>query len=428
MTQPFIAPIKSASPPVNPPQPVFKRRWWSSLSSRILLAMVVVSFLSAIIGGVLYQVQVSETIRQLDQHNRDDLIARIEYSRLGPRVTEQVKEAIESSRRLQVASRPVVNFALDYSIWIVVATALVASLLAFGLGWVLTRRIVGPLEKLLRASQQVAAGDFSQRVAVGNQDEIGQVAYSFNLMATELQGAEAKRRELLGDVAHELKTPLASIQGHVEALRDNLPRARANPDAIFEIVLEDVSELNRMIGSLRSWLNAQGTLEDLKPQPLALSEELTALIERFRPRAEAEQVRLELQLEPGTTKILADRNSLRQMLSNLLDNALRYTPAGGQVRLLAWAGESPQPGVKSTRADGRITLAVADTGCGIDPEHWPHLFERFYRVDKSRTRDTGGTGLGLALVRDLAQAQQGRVWLNSQVGGGTIFYISLPAA
>ncbi len=410
------------------PRVEVNRHPFAPLSRRIVLAMVVVAFLSAIIGGILYQIQVSESLRQLDQRNRAELVdgatARLEKSRLPPRVVDDVKDILDA-RRGSPGPRPIVELALDSAIWVVVLVALVASLLAFGLGWLLTRRIVGPLERLRYASRRVAAGDFSQRVPVGREDEIGQVAYSFNLMAAELQGAESKRRQLLSDVSHELKTPLASIQGHVEALRDNLPRAIANPEAIYTIVLEDVEELNRMIGSLRTWLSAQSTLENLQLETLVLEEELPAMLERFRPRAEAAKIRLEVKLDRQVGTVLADRNALRQMLSNLLDNALRYTPAGGQVRLLAWLGEGEQAASSPT---DRVTLAVADTGCGIALEHWPHLFERFYRVDKSRTRDTGGTGLGLALVRDLAEAQQGRVWLNSQPGRGTIFFITLPVA
>ncbi len=388
--------------------------------------MIGVGFLSAIIGGVLYQIRVSETITKLDQRNREEitsnLLVRLENSRLPARTIEQVKEALDS-RKTVTNPRPLVEQALDNSIWVVILVALGASLLAFGLGWLLTRRIVGPLERLRQASRQVAAGDFSPRVPVEKSDEVGQVTQSFNLMAAQLQGAEAQRRQLLSDVAHELKTPLASIQGHIEALSDNLPRARANPEAIYQIVLEDVQELNRMVTSLRTWLSAQGTVENLEIKPLDVQAEFSYLAERFRPRAETAQVQLEVQVERHTGLVLVDRNALRHILSNLLDNALRYTPAGGQIRLLAWPGDGERPGQANPQ---RLTIAVADTGCGIAPEHWPHLFERFYRVDRSRVRDTGGTGLGLALVKDLAEAQQGRVWLNSQVGRGTIFFISLP--
>jgi signal transduction histidine kinase len=115
---------------------------------------------------------------------------------------------------------------------------------------------------------------------------------------------------------------------------------------------------------------------------------------------------------------------LRHLVSNLLDNALRYTAKGGSVRLMAWPGAGDRP---NPQWHNRVTIAVVDNGCGIAPEHWSHLFERFYRVDKSRTRDTGGTGLGLAIVRELVEAQGGHIWLNSRVGQGTIFYVALPA-
>ncbi len=431
MSNPYTIPAPPAAPtPVPPAAPlnnivVPPRRFLSSLRNRIIVAMVAVGFLSAIIGGILYQTQVSETIQKIDQRTKDDvinnLLTRVQNSRLGPRAIQQFEEFIQQNQGA-VKPRLVVETALDRSIWVVGLVAMVASLLAWGLGWLLTRRIVRPLERLRQASHGVAGGDFSRRVPDNGDDEVSEVAHSFNLMAARLEGAEIKRRELLSDVAHELKTPLASIQGHIEALRDELPRAKADPQAIYDIVLEDVTELNRMVGSLRTWLNAQSMVENIELKPLALADELPALLERFRPQAEAAQVRLEMQLDPRAKAVLSDRNALRHMLSNLLDNALRYTPAGGGVRLQAWPGEGERPGQGNP---GWITLAVSDTGIGIPPEHWPHLFERFYRVDKSRTRDTGGTGLGLALVRDLAQAQGGRVWLNSRVGQGTTFFITL---
>lgn len=389
------------------------------LSNRIVLAMIMISFFSAIIGGILFQVRVSSLVRSIDERNLQEfsntILSRLRGSRLPPRTIDEIETILELRTPL-LSTRSVIMPALDQAVGVVILVAIVASILAFGLGWLLTRRIVLPLEKLRLASQQVATGDFAGRVAVSGNDEVGQVAYSFNLMATELQNAETKRRELLSDLAHEFKTPLASIQGHIEALRDNIPRAKADPQAIYDIVLEDVADLDKMIGSLRGWLNAQGMLENLQPINLNLITELPLVLTRFSPRAEAAQIKLKLELKNSPNEVLADRDALRHVLNNLVDNALCYTPKGGEVQLSAWQ-ETPKT----------ITLAISDTGCGIAPEHWPHLFKRFYRVDRSRTRDTGGTGLGLALVQDLVKAQNGRVWFTSQVGKGTTFFVNLPS-
>jgi signal transduction histidine kinase len=341
---------------------------------------------------------------------------------LPERIKEQVVDILEL-KIPTVRGRSIVDFSFTQAIIVVLLTAILAAVIAYGLGWWLTSKIVYPLENLKNASRLVAQGDFSQRVNVQGDDEVSQVAYSFNFMAGELQNTEAKRRQLLSDVAHELKTPLASIQGHVEALRDNLPRAKANPNAIYDIVLEDVSALDRMIGSLRTWLNAQSLIDHLEIKPQDLKAEIPSIIERFQPAAYTKKVLLDCQVAHNAALILADRNALRHIVSNLVDNALRYTPEGGQVRVLTWQGETEQP---SGRPSGKLTIAVADTGTGIAREHWAHLFERFYRVDKSRSRDTGGTGLGLALVKDLVEAQGGRVWLNSELGKGTVFFVALP--
>lgn len=405
--------------PVAAPPP-----FWT-LSRRIIIAMVAVGFFSAIIATVFYQGRVTSLIRNLDERNKQAVTStleeRLRNSKLPPRVREQVEEILEL--RQANTPRPGVEFALDQAIGAAVFVAIVASFTALALGWLLTRRIVHPLEKLRVASRKVAAGDFTQRVAIKGEDEIGQVAYSFNLMARELENAENRRRALLSDIAHELKTPLASIQGHIEALRD-LPKARANPDMIVETVLEDVAELNRMISSLRGWLDGQSMVENLDIKPLNLNEEVPAIVARFTPRAEKANITLDMLLDGRIAQPLADRNALRHMLSNLLDNALRYTPDNGHVQVLAWPGEGERPNQGDT---SKVTLVVTDTGCGIAPEHWPHLFKRFYRVDKSRTRDSGGTGLGLSLVHDLVIAQKGRIWLSSQLGRGTTFFITLPA-
>jgi len=410
---------KQTSLPEQPPK--FKQGFFSSLSNRILVAMVVVAFLSAIFSGVLYQKRANDLANVNLEQGRKTFLTRLDNSRLPEAVKLRVTEALELNKPIDTVGSQLVENSLEQAAWIVSLVACAASVLAFIVGWILTRRIVKPLEKLRLGSQMVAAGNFKQRVPVTGDDEIGQVAYSFNLMTEQLQQVEKRRSELLADVAHELKTPLASIQGHIEALRDNLPRAKADPQAIYDIVLEDVSELDRMVGSLRTWLNAQGLLEKLEIKPQPLAEELPAILERFKPRAEEAQVQLELQLDPQAQEVLADHNALRHILSNLVDNALRYTPKGGKIRLMGWLGEG------NNKVANRVTLAVSDTGCGIASEHWPHLFERFYRVDKSRSRDTGGTGLGLSLVKDLVEAQGGRVWLYSQVGQGTTFFISLPS-
>jgi len=410
---------KQTSLPEQPPK--FKQGFFSSLSNRILVAMVVVAFLSAIFSGVLYQKRANDLANVNLEQGRKTFLTRLDNSRLPEAVKLRVTEALELNKPIDTVGSQLVENSLEQAARIVSLVACAASVLAFIVGWILTRRIVKPLEKLRLGSQMVAAGNFKQRVPVTGDDEIGQVAYSFNLMTEQLQQVEKRRSELLADVAHELKTPLASIQGHIEALRDNLPRAKADPQAIYDIVLEDVSELDRMVGSLRTWLNAQGLLEKLEIKPQPLAEELPAILERFKPRAEEAQVQLELQLDPQAQEVLADHNALRHILSNLVDNALRYTPKGGKIRLMGWLGEG------NNKVANRVTLAVSDTGCGIASEHWPHLFERFYRVDKSRSRDTGGTGLGLSLVKDLVEAQGGRVWLYSQVGQGTTFFISLPS-
>jgi signal transduction histidine kinase len=391
--------------------------------------MVGVAFISAILSGIFYQSRANalytKNAQVVSDQIRKELQERIDTSRLPENIKDRVEEVLQLRNPMLNANKTLVQDTLEQSIGIVFLVAIGTCLLSWAVGWSLTRRLVGPLERLRQASRKVAEGDFSPRVEVVRQDEVGQVASSFNMMTQQLEDTEKRRRELLSDISHELKTPLASIQGHVEALRDNLPKAKANPDLIYDIVLDDVKELDRMVSSLRTYLNAQSVIEKLELKPLNPGEELQVLSERFKPKAAEKNISLQVQIYPQTGFAIADRDAFRHMVSNLVDNALRYTPEGGQIKLMAWPGDGPQP---ANLPQPKLTVAVSDTGCGIAPEHWPHLFERFYRVDKSRTRDTGGTGLGLALVKELAQSQNGRVWLNSVPGRGTIFYVALPQA
>ena len=270
---------------------------------------------------------------------------------------------------------------------IVVGAALVTPLAA---------RVAGPIEAVTRAARRMEAGDLSARAGVrGGSDEVATLARRFDAMAGSLERSAALRRQLTHDVAHELRTPLTNLRAQVEAIEDGL----VEPDAAAMTSLhEEILLLARLVDDLAELAEAEAGALKLDVEPLDVREELTRACGAFQARAKQRGVTLAATAPPGL-RVHADAMRLAQMLGNLVANALTHTPEGGEVRL--WA-----------EADGdgaHVTLGVSDTGPGIPAEHLPHVFERFYRVDRSRSRATGGSGLGLAIVRQLAILQGGEV-------------------
>ena len=293
----------------------------------------------------------------------------------------------------------------------VVWAGLAAGVVALVLGSFLFFQIIRPLRSLSAAAHGIAQGDLSQRAWVGSQDDVGQVALTFNHMADALQRFSAERRQLFADVAHELRTPLAVIQSNLEAMLDGvLP---ASPEELASLHLE-TRLLNRVISDLRTLTLAEAGQLRLEKQWVVPGLVLQQVVERLRLRAEEKAITLETHLAEGVPQILADPQRLTQIITNLVDNALRYTPAGTRITLAARPGP------------GALELTVEDDGPGIPPAELPHVFDRFWRAEKSRNRATGGSGLGLAIVKHLVEAHGGQIHVSSWSGQGTHFCILLP--
>ncbi len=303
--------------------------------------------------------------------------------------------------------------------------SLVAAICAVLLGLVLARTIIKPLKALEKASERIANGNYSLVLDHEGKDDLGRLAASFNKMARALLHTEKKRKELLADVAHELRTPLASIQGYTEVLRDGLVSSGQRQQEMYTHILQEVRHVTRMVDSLRIWMNNEQALERLNVETLPASVPAKMVLDRFKPLAEQSEVTLTLNVADslGEPQINVDTDAIKHVLSNLVDNALRYTPPGGTITLDISAPE---------RLKGQkqriIWFEVRDTGSGIPAEHLPFVFERFYRVDKSRDRKTGGTGLGLAIVTDTVQVLGGEVTITSEPQKGTSVRFWLPAA
>ncbi len=292
----------------------------------------------------------------------------------------------------------------------ILLAGLVTGALALVLGLVIFRQITAPLRALTEAAGHIAAGDLSQQVEIHSQDELGQLGRAFNTMAEALARQEELRRNMVADVAHELRTPLSVIRGNLEALLDDVfPLTKESVASIHK----ETMLLSRLVGDLQELALAEAGQLTIKKTPLTLRAVLEPIIASIEPQAAERGLTVKLDVPPDLPPISGDPDRLRQIFLNLLSNALRYTPGGGQIAISA---RQKPPWVE---------VRVADTGQGIDPENLPHIFDRFHRPHQRR--DLGGTGLGLAIVRHLVEVHGGHIRVESQVGAGTTFIFTLPA-
>jgi len=290
----------------------------------------------------------------------------------------------------------------------VTASVIAALLVSF----FISRRIVAPVRTLTNASQHIAEGHYAERVQVSGSDEIAQLAVRFNKMTTQLEQVESMRRQLIGDVTHELRTPLTSIKGYMEGLIDGvLP---STPET-FDQIHHEADRLSRLVDDLQELSRVEAKAYPLDFRSLTVPNLVQTTIKRLSPQATAKRISLRSSLPADLPHILADEDRITQVLVNLVANAIQYTPEDGDVTISA------------ARHENEIYISVKDTGVGIPPEHLANLFTRFYRVDKSRSRNAGGgSGIGLTIARHLVEAHGGRIWVESTgEGQGSTFSFSL---
>lgn len=292
-------------------------------------------------------------------------------------------------------------------LWAGVGAGLLGTLLAL----LLSHWVLAPIRALTQGARRLAGGDLSFRVSPSGPPEVAELARTFNRMAQALEEAERQRRSLMADVAHELRTPLTNLQGYLEALQDGV--LEPTPETLSTL-RGQVLQLARLVEDLRLLARAEAGSLHLERVPTSPLEVLQRAVSAHRARASARGVSLELRAPEDLPPVPMDPQRIGQVLGNLLENALRHTPEGGRVVVAA------------ERADGFLRVVVEDTGPGIPPEHLPHLFERFYRVDPSRSRETGGAGLGLAIARSLVNAHGGSIWAENRPEGGARFVFTLP--
>ena len=294
-----------------------------------------------------------------------------------------------------------------YLLW----AALAALVLALLLSYLMTRRVLRPLSQMTRISQELAAGNFTNRVEIVSHDEVGQLGIAFNRMADSLERLEGLRKSMVSDIAHELRTPLTNLRGYFEGLED----AVISPSRETLTMLEaEIMRLVNLVEDLQQLTKADAAQAFLRRRDLKLASLIDELLPLFDLRLRERRIQVVVTIDPPDLIVHADRDKLLQVLHNLLENALNYSPEGGEVE------------VNASRCAKLVNITVTNAGEDISPEDLPFIFERFFRAERSRSREQGGAGIGLAIVKQIVIAHGGVVDAESS-RGVTRIKIHLPA-
>lgn len=292
----------------------------------------------------------------------------------------------------------------------ILLSGLLAFLLAMSLGLFLARRLTAPLRELVSAARKIAARQWEHRVTITSQDEIGELAAAFNSMAESLERYEKARKNMMADMAHELRTPLAILRGNLEAIQEGI--SKPTPELIASLH-DEVLRLSRLVKDLQELSLAEIGKLTLHFQEVSLEELLERVTTTFAAEAAARNINFQVQIDRPLPLMTLDPDRITQVFLNLLSNALRYTPPGGVVSL------------QVEKERDFLHFRISDTGPGIDPQDLPYIFERFYRSRVSQPAE-GGTGLGLAIAKEIVMAHGGRIWAESKNGQGSTFHFVIP--
>lgn len=306
----------------------------------------------------------------------------------------------------------------------ILITGLVIALVVIIFSMILARRLTRPLASLTLAAEQMGQGDYARRVEPPrSQDEMGRLATSFNAMATtieadvnELRRQEQMRRDMIANIAHDMLTPLTAIQGFNEALADDVITQPAQRQETAQLIGRETQRLRRLVVDMQQMTSLESGQAQLELAPLDMHTLVDETLAVIRPECEQADITVNNEINPTTPPVQADSDRITQVLLNLLDNARRHTPSGGTITVGAIPKET------------MLHIWISDTGSGIASEDLPHIFERFYRVDKSRTGATGGSGLGLSIVKAIITAHGGTISTESTPGKGTRILFTLPLA
>ncbi|MGE5632580.1 MAG: ATP-binding protein [Caulobacteraceae bacterium] len=287
---------------------------------------------------------------------------------------------------------------------------LLSLLLSLVLGYITARRISTPISRVINTAEMISKGFYDDRCnEISNITEIGQLTVSINDLAESLEKQEKLRKRLTADVAHELRTPIATLQSHIEAIIDGI----WEPDVKrLNSIHEEIMRIGRMVGDLEKLAKYESETLSLNKTEFDLSELISNILLNFEKEYTAKGINVSF--EGGSLRIYADKDKISQLIINLICNAIKFTPQNGQIH------------VEIEDKDNAIMLSVSDTGIGISEDDLPHIFERFYRADTSRSRQTGGSGIGLTIVKAIVEAHKGTIRAESKLQEGTKFIITLP--
>ena len=292
-----------------------------------------------------------------------------------------------------------------------IQASVVALVLAVGMSFLFTRRALRPLSEMAEVTRRLSAGDYTARVQVKTNDEVGQLGDAVNHMADSLEAVEELRKKMVGDIAHELRTPLTNIRGYLEGLSDGVVRPSAET---FQMLQEEILRLVRLVDDLHQLSKAEAGGAFLRREEMDLAQLVDQVLGLDRERFARKKIDVTVDIPPDAVRVTGDRDKLLQVLGNLTQNAWQYTPDGGSL------------GISAARNGADVKLTFTNTGPGINGEDLPYIFERFYRAEKSRSRDSGGAGIGLSIVKELVEAHGGSVGASSR-NDLTSFWLTLPA-
>lgn len=310
---------------------------------------------------------------------------------------------------------------VDFLILVVIFAGIVS--LAFG--YLLSRSITNAVAQLTRSAEEIARGDLSARARVRSGDEVERLAAAFNNMAAQLEESFAKqkeleqaRREVVAAVSHDLRTPLASLRAMIEAINDGVIGDEATIQRYLHSAQSQVQNLSLLVDDLFELSQLDAGLLEWRVEPSSMSDLISDTLESMHVQAEEKNIKLGGWVDPAVDPVMMNSHKIQRVLYNLIQNAIRHTPADGTVFVEARQGED----------NARVQIDVIDTGDGIEEKDLPRVFDQFYRGEKSRSRETGGAGLGLAIARRIVEAHNGRIWVESRRGAGSRFSFTLPRA
>jgi len=293
-------------------------------------------------------------------------------------------------------------------------TALIGSVLAVIASFIFSRYLITPIKKVIDTTKKISKGDYKTRVEVSSEDEVGELCKAVNKMAEGLEETERLRHELVSNVAHELATPLTNISGYLEAMSDGTIKDEQLTKSTLKLLQDETNRLTLMVNDVRALSSVENPNMQLTQKHYNLNDLINEIVSKMRPKYDKKQINVSVEIPDGIAEILVDKDKFSQIIINLLSNSVAYTPKDGFIRV-------------SASEDGEyISVTVEDTGIGIPKKDLNRIFERFYRTDKSRSRKTGGTGVGLAIVKGLMEAHGGDVFAESEEGKGSKFICKFP--